>query len=75
MIKRKTTIDYKGSDALHFKDRTTRSDGKGTLGNKHRQDLIRDVAAMANAEGGVMCHFSEVYSSSTPCGVTRITAL
>jgi Putative DNA-binding domain len=50
--KENTTVDYKGSEALAFKDKTVRSDGKGTLGEKHREDLIRDVASMANAEGG-----------------------
>jgi hypothetical protein len=29
---------------------------KGTLGDKHREDLIRDVAAMANAEGGLIIY-------------------
>jgi predicted HTH transcriptional regulator len=52
--KETTTIDYKASPALAFKDRTVT--GKGTLGEKHRQDLIRDVAAMANAEGGLIIY-------------------
>jgi Putative DNA-binding domain len=54
--KETTTLDYKDSAALNFKDKTPRSDGKGTLGDKHRQDLIRDVASMANAEGGLIIY-------------------
>ena len=54
--KETTTLDYKDSAALKFKDQTKRSDGKGTLGDKHRQDLIRDVASMANAEGGTIIY-------------------
>jgi hypothetical protein len=50
--KENTTVDYKGSEALAFKDNRPRTDGKGTVGDKHREDLIRDVASMANAEGG-----------------------
>jgi Putative DNA-binding domain len=54
--KETTTLDYKDSAALKFKDQAKRSDGKGTLGEKHRQDLIRDVASMANAEGGTIIY-------------------
>jgi hypothetical protein len=54
--KETTTLDYKDSAALDFKNRTPRSDGRGTLGEKHRQDLIRDVASMANAEGGLIIY-------------------
>lgn len=54
--KETTTIDYKASPALAFKDRTPLSGGKGTLGEKHRQDMIRDVASMANAEGGLIIY-------------------
>jgi hypothetical protein len=50
--KENTTVDYKGSEALAFKDKGARTGGKGTVGDKHREDLIRDVASMANAEGG-----------------------
>jgi hypothetical protein len=50
--KETTTLDYKASAALSFKDKKPLKDGKGTLGEKHRQDIIRDVASMANAEGG-----------------------
>jgi hypothetical protein len=50
--KENTTIDYKGSAALKFNDKQELTGRKGTLGQKHREDLIRDVAAMANAEGG-----------------------
>ena len=32
-------------------------------------------AALPTRTTPSVCHFSEVYSSSTPCGVTRITAL
>ena len=54
--KETTTLDYKASAALLFKNRTTLTDGKGTLGDKHRQDMIRDVASMANAEGGLIIY-------------------
>jgi hypothetical protein len=54
--KETTTIDYKASLALAFKDKTPLKGGKGTLGEKHRQDLIRDVASMANAEGGLIIY-------------------
>ncbi|WP_426423252.1 AlbA family DNA-binding domain-containing protein [Bradyrhizobium genosp. A] len=54
--KETTTLDYKDSEALNFRDKKQRSDGKGTLGDKHRQDLIRDVASMANAEGGLIIY-------------------
>jgi hypothetical protein len=54
--KETTTLDYKASAALLFKDRTPLSDGKGSLGEKHRQDMIRDVASMANAEGGLIIY-------------------
>jgi hypothetical protein len=54
--KETTTIDYKASPALAFKDRTPLSGGKGTLGEKRRQDMIRDVASMANAEGGLIIY-------------------
>jgi hypothetical protein len=50
--KETTTVDYKDTAALAFKDKRSRTDGKGTVGDKHREDLIRDVASMANAEGG-----------------------
>jgi hypothetical protein len=36
--------------------------------------IVGELARAASATPSV-CHFSEVYSSSTPCGVTRITAL
>lgn len=49
-------IDYKASGALNFKDTTPLKGRKGTLGDKHREDLIRDVAAMANAEGGLIIY-------------------
>ena len=49
-------IDYKASRALNFKDTTLLKGRKGTLGDKHREDLIRDVAAMANAEGGLIIY-------------------
>jgi Putative DNA-binding domain len=54
--KETTTLDYKASAALLFKDKTPLSNGKGTLGEKHRQDMIRDVASMANAEGGLIIY-------------------
>jgi hypothetical protein len=54
--KETTTLDYKASPALAFKDKTPLKDGKGTLGEKHRTDLIRDVASMANAEGGLIIY-------------------
>jgi hypothetical protein len=54
--KENTGIDYKASAALNFKDKTALKNGRGTLGDKHREDLIRDVAAMANAEGGLIIY-------------------
>jgi hypothetical protein len=54
--KETTTLDYKDSAALRFKDQTPITSGKGKLGDKHRQDLIRDVASMANAEGGTIIY-------------------
>lgn len=49
--KENVSLDYKASQALHFGDRTPMSDGR-PLGEKHREDLIRDVSSIANAEGG-----------------------
>ena len=54
--KENTSIDYKASEALNFKNKTQLTGRKGTLGDKHREDLIRDVAAMANAEGGLVIY-------------------
>ncbi len=54
--KENTGIDYKASEALNFKDLTKLTNRKGTLGDKHREDLIRDVGAMANAEGGLIIY-------------------
>jgi hypothetical protein len=54
--KETTTLDYKASASLAFKDKKPLSDGKGTLGDKHRQDIIRDVASMAIAEGGLIIY-------------------
>jgi hypothetical protein len=53
--KENTGLDYKASAALNLKD-SRPATGRGTLGNKHREDLIRDVAAMANAEGGLIIY-------------------
>lgn len=50
--KENISLDYKQSAALNFRDSAPRTDGRGTLGDKHRTEIIRDVAAMANAEGG-----------------------
>ena len=61
--KETTTLDYKDSTALQFKDQTQLPRGKGTLGDKHRHDLIRDVASMANAEGGTI-----IYGIAERCG-------
>ncbi|MGC2780893.1 MAG: ATP-binding protein [Bradyrhizobium sp.] len=54
--KETTTLDYKRSAALAFKDKTLLKNNKGTLGEKHRHDLICDVAAIANAEGGIIIY-------------------
>src|SRR6266849_2369275 len=51
--KENVSLDYKASEALNFGDGTSMRDGR-PLGEKHREDLIRDVAAMANAEGGLV---------------------
>ncbi|WP_316229609.1 ATP-binding protein [Bradyrhizobium sp. SZCCHNR1070] len=64
--KETTTLDYKASAALSFKDRTQMSNGKGTVGEKHRQDLIRDVASMANAEGGLIIYGIKERSGGYP---------
>ncbi len=53
--KENVSLDYKASEALNFGDKTALKDGK-PLGEKHREDLIRDVAAMANAEGGLIIY-------------------
>ncbi len=53
--KENTTIDYKASDALRFKDKRA-AKGYGTVGEKHRMDLAADVASMANAEGGLIIY-------------------
>jgi Putative DNA-binding domain len=54
--KENTGIDYKVSAALDFKDSTPLRNRKGTFGDKYRRDLIRDVAAMANSEGGMIIY-------------------
>ena len=54
--KENTGVDYKASAALNFRDSKPLTNRKGTLGDKHREDLIRDVAAMANAEGGLIIY-------------------
>lgn len=54
--KENTSIDYKASAALSFKDRTPLTGRNRALGDKHREDLIRDVAATANAEGGLIIY-------------------
>jgi hypothetical protein len=54
--KETTTLDYKDSAALNFKDQTQLTNGRGKLGEKHRQDIIRDVASIANAEGGLIIY-------------------
>jgi Schlafen, AlbA_2 len=49
------SVEYKTSAALTFDDRTLlERDGRSqkTLGEKHREEFILDVAAMANGEGG-----------------------
>jgi len=54
--KENTGIDYKAAAALNFRDSKPLTKRNGTLGDKHREDLIRDVAAMANAEGGLIIY-------------------
>jgi hypothetical protein len=54
--KENTSLDYKASAALDFRNPKAVEKRKGTLGDKHREDLIRDVAAMANAEGGLIIY-------------------
>lgn len=49
------SVEYKMSATLTFDDRTILDrDGRSqkTLGQKHREEFILDVAAMANGEGG-----------------------
>lgn len=55
-VKENVGIDYKASEALNFRDTTRLTGRPGTLGDKHREDLIRDVASMANAEGGLIIY-------------------
>jgi hypothetical protein len=50
--KENVSIDYKASEALNFDDKKQLKTGDHTLGAKHREELIRDVTALANAEGG-----------------------
>lgn len=63
--KENVSIDYKASDALNFSDRTVMGDGR-QLGLKHRENLIRDVAAMANAEGGIIIYGIKEKSGGYP---------
>jgi predicted HTH transcriptional regulator len=53
--KENVSLDYKDSRSLDFSDKTPMKD-KRPLGDRHREDIIRDVAAMANAEGGTIIH-------------------
>lgn len=48
-------IDYKASATLNFSDPTRADDGK-LLGAKDRQDLIGDLAAMADGEGATIIY-------------------
>jgi predicted HTH transcriptional regulator len=50
--KENVSIDYKASEALNFDDKKPLTTKGGMLGNQHRDELIRDVCSMANAEGG-----------------------
>jgi hypothetical protein len=50
--KENVSIEYKASEALNFDDKTKFTTGNKTLGADHREELIRDAAAMANSEGG-----------------------
>jgi hypothetical protein len=61
-----TGLDYKASAALDLKDSRALTNRKGTLGDKHREDLIRDVAAMANAEGGLIIYGSAERAGGYP---------
>jgi hypothetical protein len=54
--KENVSIDYKDSRALDFSHQTPMTGVGKALGQKHREDLIRDVAAMANAEGGLIIY-------------------
>lgn len=64
--KENVSLDYKASEALNFGDKTPIADSKKTLGQKHREDLIRDVAAMANAEGGMIIYGIEERTGGFP---------
>jgi hypothetical protein len=49
------SIEYKASNTLEFSDNRPldrKGNSQKTLGHKHREEFILDVAAMANAEGG-----------------------
>jgi hypothetical protein len=67
--KENVSIDYKSSEALNFDDRTARTKGAATLGEKHRQELIRDVVAMANAEGGLIIYGIKEETGGYPASV------
>jgi predicted HTH transcriptional regulator len=54
--KENVSIDYKASQALNFDDKKPLPKSNRTLGQKHREEMIRDVAAMANAAGGIIIY-------------------
>lgn len=51
-VRENISVDYKDSQALNFDDKTVHGKKGGTEGELHRRELIRDVSAFANAEGG-----------------------
>ena len=64
--KENLNLDYKASAALDFGNLTPFRDGKGTIGAKHRDELIKDVSAMANAEGGTVIYGIEEENDGYP---------
>jgi hypothetical protein len=46
------SIEYKKAETLDFGSRKKIGNTQQTLGDKHREEFLRDIAAMANAEGG-----------------------
>ena len=64
--KENINIDYKASEALNFDDKMKLNNSNRTLGQKHRDELIRDVAAIANAEGGIIIYGIEERTGGYP---------
>jgi hypothetical protein len=64
--KENLNLDYKASAALDFDNRTPFRDGRRNIGAKHREELIKDVSAMAKAEGGIIVYGIEEEDDGYP---------